>query len=164
MPLIGTENLKIGPFEPGSNDQEAFFRDYFDNGVVKAQQPDIPKKLMVQRQQIKQGNVKAYEDAIYLKEKNIDINEITNEPYEDIRKAVAVVSDDEIDEEIDNEYWVENEKELQSKVRTDKPPDDSEVLNEKGIQIPIDQKLESYLRIHSINLAPRVREYLKKKQ
>ena len=37
IPKIATADIKQGPFESGSVDQEVFFRSYFDNGISAKQ-------------------------------------------------------------------------------------------------------------------------------
>ena len=43
---------------------------------------------MVQNVALKEGDLEKYQNAAFLKEKNIAIEEITNEKFEDIREAV----------------------------------------------------------------------------
>ena len=114
---------------------------------------------MVQNVALKEGDLEKYANAAFLKEKNIAIEEITNEKFEDIREAVQHASDSEVD----NEYWEENEAEMKKKIRVDLEPKDNQVIN-PGIELQINPKLEEYLRIHSINLAPKVKMYLQAKK
>ena len=67
------------------------------------------------------------------------------------------------DSEVDEEYWEANEDELEKKIIKDVQPKDNPVLNAE-VLIAINPKLEEYLRIHSINLTPKIRMYLHTKK
>ena len=67
------------------------------------------------------------------------------------------------DSEVDEEYWEPNEDEMEKKIIKDVQPKDNPVLNSE-ILIAINPKLEEYLRIHSINLTPKIRMYLDAKK
>ena len=101
-----------------------------------------------------------YRNAAYLKEKNIHLDDITNERTNaDIREEVKHISDSEVEDE----YWEAGEDELQKKQIVDVEPDMNPVLN-TDVVMAIAPKLEEYLRIHSINLTPKIRMYLDQKK
>ena len=115
---------------------------------------------MVQHKALKEEDLVKYRNAAYLKEKNIHLNDITNEKTNaDIREDVKHNSDSEVDDE----YWEAEEGELQKKQITDVEPKDNPVLNNE-VMLAINPKLEEYLRIHSVNLTPKIRMYLEAKR
>ena len=78
--------------------QEPFFKSYFDAGLLKSQQPDLEKKLIVQAKKLEENDVPGYINAKYLKEHHVTLQQLQGKEFEDEES-------DEMSDGTLNEFW-----------------------------------------------------------
>ena len=120
-------------------------------------QPDLEKRLIVQTKKLQEKDLDAYNKARYLKEEHVTLQLLQGEDY----KSENGDDNKSISDESLNEFWKVEGAELE-KERKRLQEQKQQILFSNNDKVEIDQKLEQFLNIHSMNLTQSVRNYLEK--